>query len=760
METVDLSGTWRAIVADEDRRRTFADVGLDDAAGAGWVDLPVPGHWRDVGAFAASDGPLLTRRHFRLPHRRRIDVESPPSGDVDTGGGERIDVESLPSGDDRRWWLVLDGILYPGDVWLDGHYVGDTEGYFFPHGFDVTDLLADGEDHVLAVEVTCAPPSDLTAKRNLTGSLQHSTWLDPTWNPGGIWRGVRLERSGPLRMRHARIRCLEASATRAVLGLRAVIDAVAPGTATLRTSVARHGDTADAAAPTTHELATVLAAGENRVEWTVTVDRPDLWWPRALGDQPLYDVAVEVHAGDAPPTDATPSHRHVVRTGLRTVEMRDWVVRVNGERLFLKGTNLGPTRHGLADATPEQVRADVTAAVDLGLDLVRVHSHIARPELYDAADEAGILVWQDLPLQWGYARSVRRQAARQAREAVDMLAHHPSVAVWCGHSEPLTVGTVTPAKGDVRPQVAAELRRRVLGQVLPSWNRSILDRSIRRTLRAVDGTRPVIAHSGVLPHLPQLDGTDSHLWFGWEYGEIDDLAEVAARWPRLVRFVSELGAQAVPNTADFCEPHRWPDLDWERLAAHHGLQRDLLDLVADPADHATFAGWRDATQRYQAELVRRQVEALRRLKYRPTGGFAQFLLADARPAISHSVLDHERRPKLGHAALAAACRPVIVVADPLPTDHDGGPDGHDHAHELDLHVVSDRRTPIADATLTAELEVDGAVASRRWTGDVPADSCVRVGSIEVRHTPPGRTVLRLRLTDAAGATIADNEYRG
>lgn len=754
MQSVDLSGTWRAIAADEDRRRTFADVDCDDSAAAGWTDLPVPGHWRNVPAFARHDGPLLTRRRFRLPPSQRIAADSPPTGDGTDGATD----------DGGRWWLVLDGVLYQGDVWLDGRYVGDTEGYFFPHGFDVTDLLADGDDHVLSVEVTCAPQSDKAAKRNLTGSLQHSTWMDPSANPGGIWRGVRLERSGPLRIRHFRVRCLEADADHAVLGFRAVIDALDPGPATLRTTVVGPtGDDDDE--PPVDVVTRVLAAGENRVEWTVEVDEPQLWWPHALGAQPLYDVTVDVVDGEVAPDDAgepgAPSDSRSVRTGLRRIEMRDWVLSVNGQRLFLKGTNLGPTRQDLAAATPDEIAADVRAAKDIGLDLVRVHSHIARPELYAAADELGMLVWQDLPLQWGYARSVRRQAVRQAREAVDLLSHHPSVAIWCGHSEPLTIGTVDATDGS-RPAVQAEVRRRVLGQVLPSWNRSILDRSIRRTLRAVDGTRPVVAHSGILPHLPQLDGTDSHLWFGWEYGEIDDLAEVARQWPRIVRFVSELGAQAVPTHADFCEPQRWPDLDWEELAARHGLQRELLDLVADPADFDTFAAWRTATQRYQAELLRRQVEALRRLKYRPTGGFAQFLLADAHPAISHSVLDDRRRPKLGHAALAAACRPVIVVADPLPGgDHDHGHGGA-HRHRLDIHVVSDLRVSIVDAVVTAEIRAGDHDPPRihRWTGDIPADACVRIGSIAVDHDPAGDgpTTLHLTVVGPDGAAITDNTY--
>jgi beta-mannosidase len=735
MRTLDLNGTWRAVVADEERRRDFADVGTSDAAEAGWTDLVVPSHWRTTANFAATDGPLLTRRHFHL----------------DTAGS--------------RWWLVLDGVFYQGDVWIDGRYVGDTEGYFFPHSFDVTDLLHDDPDHVLAVEVACSPQTDPTAKRNLTGSLQHSTWLEPDWNPGGIWQGVRLEESGPLRIRHLRVRCTEATRDRAVLACRAVIDAIEPGTARLLTEVTHSSSAAatstspsgDSTGRTAAEDAQTLtlAAGENRVEWQVEISNPDLWWPHALGAQPLYDVAISAHLDDEG-TAAVASHRRQVRTGLRRVEMRRWILHVNGERMFLKGTNLGPTRQDLAGASPESIAADVRAARDVGLDMVRVHTHIARPELYEAADELGMIVWQDLPLQWGYARSVRKQAVRQAREAVDLLAHHPSLAVWCGHNEPLTIGAAhhEDATAD-RPGGSRELRRMVLGQVLPSWNRSILDRSIRRTLRSVDGTRPVIAHSGVLPHLPQLDGTDSHLWFGWEYGEIDDLADLASRWPRLVRFVSELGAQAVPTTADFCEPHRWPDLDWERLSSVHGLQRELLDLIADPDDAESFAAWRDDTQRYQAELLRRQIETLRRLKYRPTGGFAQFLFADAHPSISPSVLDHRRRAKQGLDALAAACRPVIVVADPLP------PAGRSLPATLDVHVVSDRRHPLGVLTATASLTVDGTTVEHRWTGDVPADDCVLVGTVAIprsaRHGDSAQLVLTLH--DAEGELVAANEYR-
>src|SRR5690606_7623775 len=113
-----------------------------------------------------------------------------------------------------------------------------------------------------------------------------------------------------------------------------------------------------------------------------------------------------------------------------------------------------------------------------------------------------------------------------------------------------------------------------------------------------------------------------------------------------------------------------------------GLQKAIFDKRVPPADHPTFESWRHATQAYQADLIRFHVEALRRLKYRPTGGFAQFMFADGRPAVSWAVLDHERRPKAGFLALTEACRPVIVTADRLPVDMIVG-----DTHAIDVHVV-------------------------------------------------------------------------
>src|SRR5262245_14564324 len=55
---MDLSGPWRAALADDDLRRGALGLDYDDD---GWEPVPVPGPWRSVPALPESRGPLLRR---------------------------------------------------------------------------------------------------------------------------------------------------------------------------------------------------------------------------------------------------------------------------------------------------------------------------------------------------------------------------------------------------------------------------------------------------------------------------------------------------------------------------------------------------------------------------------------------------------------------------------------------------------------------------------------------------------------------------
>ena len=673
--------------------------------------MPVPGHWAqaapdDEGTDFALEESVLYRHRFEGPS------EAVGAGNAD---GENED------GEGRRWWLRLEGLAQQGDVWLDGSYLGHTDGYFVPHELEVTEQLAARSEHVLAIEATCRRFGDPDNRTLLTGALQ-----DPELCGidglivGGVWRPVRLRSSGRIAIRHRRAVCADIGTggrggTTARLELRAVLDVPGGGPVDLRTRVAG----------AEHVHSHHAADGENRVEWTVEVDDPPLWWPHALGDQPLCDLVMEALTG-------TEVHdRRRFRIGFRSVAMRRWVLHVNGERLFVKGANLLPTRPLLGAATASEVANDIRAARNAGLDLVRPVAHIARPELYDAADELGVLVWQDLPIRGLMNRSVADEARRQAREAVDLLGHRPSVAVWCAHDQPYSRAR--------RPgRTPAVVRRQG-----PSWNRDVLDRRLGRVLDRCDGSRPVVSHTGVPPRAPLLDGTTSELWFGLHGGRAADAGPVLARVPAMARFVSAFGTP-----------------------------------LADD----------------QPEVVKTTIETLRRLKYRPTGGFLLHALADAGAATADAaagtgdagaadadtgagaaatdatgsgggfgVLDGLRRPKPGWWALVEACRPLIVVADPLPESVRAG-----EVLDLAVHVVNDTRADVPGMQVQARvLGPDGrVVCEHRWEGTARADDCVLVGRLSAEVpvvARVGRLTVELTLTGGGGPdgqpeALATNRY--
>ncbi|HTC81158.1 MAG TPA: hypothetical protein VK848_06460, partial [Acidimicrobiia bacterium] len=351
-EGLELGGGWLAREAEGDLHQRFVEPGFDDS---GWEAIAVPGHWRSTPAFAGSDGPVLYRRRF----------------------------PATPLAEGRRRFLTFEGVFYYGDVWLDGGYLGATEGYFASHTFEITDAARAGagtgarasggvprDEHVLAVEVACAPEGDRRAKRMVTGVFSHWDGLDPDWNPGGVWRPVRVAASGAVRLSGVRCLCVEATEDRGRLLLTLTVDApVGPTPVHLRARLTGPGVAVDA------ERDQTLATGVNELSWTLEVDRPPRWWPWRYGPQPLVDVEVAVEV------DGVESDGRRLRTAFREVRSDGWRFHVNGERLFVMGSNQGPAAMALAAAEPSALAADVGRAIAANLDMLRIHGHVTRPEV-------------------------------------------------------------------------------------------------------------------------------------------------------------------------------------------------------------------------------------------------------------------------------------------------------------------------------------------------------------------------------------------
>ena len=95
-----------------------------------------------------------------------------------------------------------------------------------------------------------------------------------------------------------------------------------------------------------------LAAGENHVEWTVRIPRPQLWWPHELGAQPLVDAEFTLA------TEARLVTCRKKNIGFRAIQdSHQWFI--NGGKIFLRGSNIDSLDRNLAEITYESALANI-----------------------------------------------------------------------------------------------------------------------------------------------------------------------------------------------------------------------------------------------------------------------------------------------------------------------------------------------------------------------------------------------------------------
>jgi beta-mannosidase len=614
----------------------------------GWLSIPVPSHWQDHPALQRHVGKVAYRRHFRA---------DPQPG--------------------RRYWLRLDGVFYWSRPFLNGVDLGLHEGYFNPQEHDVTAALA--QENLLVVEVDCPDEHDKANKRLITGVFSHWDCIDPRTNPGGIWLPVSLIETGPARLVNLRCHTERVEAHLATVAYGLTINAATTHTAELTWTFAPRNFAGEVQ---TFRHCQGLTAGEQEIRGTLAIRDPRLWWSHDLGHPNLYDVSVQLTI------DGQPSDVQQFAFGLRLFELRDWIAYLNGQRLLIKGNNYAPGDTRIARMTNEAYQRDIQLAVDCHMNLLRVHAHVEHPAFYRAADEAGLLLWQDFPLQWLYRRSVLEPARRQVRAMTRLLYNHPSIVIWCMHNEPVYLA-------DTKDETRLTRYRTIASAFGLNWNRQVLDPLLKKEAQYHDPTRPVIRSSGEF-YVPGLSGGgDGHFYFGWylSYGRKRLFDELRQRFPRNIRFVTEFGAQSFPNIESCARfmPTDINKLDVAQLTDRHHFQPEAMANWYDWRSFESLEELVRYSQDYQSEINRYYIDRLRYHKYRPTGGIVPFVFNDSNPAVQWSVVDYWRVPKQSYYALKLAFKPDYIFT---LLDHDYYQIGQ--SVEIPVYVVNDSREPLVD----------------------------------------------------------------
>jgi len=439
---IDLSGSWRYLPYNGEG--SMGATTIDDSS---WPAMDLPSNWFLLGHKEYPPAATAVPKPFGDNAPGELwPVDAKAGLDYSGTVWFRRSVD-LPPGPHGPLLLDLDMVDYYAEVFVNGTSVGRHEGYFQHWSVDATAALHAGSNEI-AVKVS-APALDFDMAQQYAVSwpkmqnqikgifAYHDTrpgatsWRGQERSTGGILRGVALRESAGIDLSDVTVTPLDVSEASA----RLVVDATLHNWTDHAASVAFDGQirgaTFDDARPlAVHGVATA-PPGVSHAKFEVAMDHPRLWWPRDYGRPDLYTLEASVRE------DATLLDHRAVRFGVRSVRLDDqWTFWVNGKRVYARGTNYIATQW-LSQADRAFYARDLDAMVAANLNSVRVHAHLERPELYDLADELGLLLWQDFPLQWGYTDmpAFREEALRQAEDMVRQYGNHPSIVVWCMHNE-------------------------------------------------------------------------------------------------------------------------------------------------------------------------------------------------------------------------------------------------------------------------------------------------------------------------------------
>ena len=327
----------------------------------------------------------------------------------------------------ERALLRFEAVDYLCEVWLNGVPVGGHEGGEGPFALDVTDAIRAGGDNLLAVRVL--NPSHEPIDGIALGETPHRCKCDPyiaggAFNHGGITAPVQLVLAPPVRLEDLWVRA-DAATGKVRVQARARNDEAHIVYATIDFSLASPGESATLI---NRGGEYSLAPGENVVEAELAVDDPQLW---QLNEPNLYRVSCRLNVEDG---DNDWMDERAVRCGFRDFRFENGYFRLNGKRLFLKGTHtLNHTPVGLqVPHDPDLLRRDLLNLKVMGFNMVRFIWGGAVPYQLDLCDEIGLLVYNESYASHAFSETSRMGALfdHALTEVVRRDRNHASVVIW------------------------------------------------------------------------------------------------------------------------------------------------------------------------------------------------------------------------------------------------------------------------------------------------------------------------------------------
>lgn len=356
-----------------------------------WSTIPVPSnwemqgfgtyrYWKDWDENPAPDSLGQYRHHFRIP---------------DSWKDKRIDI-------------VFGASMTDTSVRVNGHDAGPThQGGFYQFAYEITDLIKQGEDNLLEVEVR---------KFSNNHSVNLAEREADFWLFGGIYRPVWLEARPASHID------------------RIAVDARHDGSYTVDTYLDGLTESATLAATVEDLDGNVIASSDpvsvnpGQASTRISGLAPDIQpWSAEWPHRYRLRLNLETASGFSHSVDEV--------IGFRTVDLRPQDgFYLNGKKINIRGSNRHSFWPDSGRATNASLsESDVLLMKEMNMNAVRMSHYPPDPHFLEACDRLGLYVMDELG---GWQKSYDSEVgAKLARETVIRDVNHPSIIIWSNGNE-------------------------------------------------------------------------------------------------------------------------------------------------------------------------------------------------------------------------------------------------------------------------------------------------------------------------------------
>ena len=343
------------------------------------------------------------------------------------GVGVYTRILNIEPAQDKQIWLEFDGVSRLARVYINDTFIGKHDGPFTRFRFDITGALNRSGKNTLRVEVDNSKPEADSATGH-TFPIAGDFFV-----AGGIYRSARVVITNKSHFAMQDFgsdgiytRTEKVSTDKATISINALTEVSADSPVT----DARFTLT-DPNGKVIVEERTDLSSRTSEINTSLTIKKPVLWGVRSPY---LYTLTANLeNNGEILDSVSFP-------IGVRTAKATKDGFFVNGEKVVIKGVGYHQDNYvnGWASSYADTKR-DFSLLMDMGINSIRLSHYPHGQAVHKLANEAGILLWDEIPVVtfWNYggnneamADALKNNAIMQLHEMVKQNYNHPSVVIW------------------------------------------------------------------------------------------------------------------------------------------------------------------------------------------------------------------------------------------------------------------------------------------------------------------------------------------